>query len=352
MNQNFHLIINPGRFPWFSKELGKLMRYVRGGTIVESRDADHFRELIRQFVASGDSYLLIWGGDGTANLALNALMEEADDERRSQIAVGFLRGGSGNGIQDSYEVPKGLSAQVKTYLRSMRENLTQRVDLIRVEYDGKERYGQLFGSGLDAKILKERNNNKHFTGDKAPRAGFFPYITAAVRVVWNEARLRNQPEIIRMKEGRFAFRGTRTNAEFPFDRYEISSRAPLIEAGVRPYFGWYYKICPDVVCNDGFFDAYLFNVTTPFTVGFHLFYLWNGLYNRINQWQAKRSLPLIEHYKIKEMILKAEKGRLFHIDGELKKSDGDIKIQVVPKAMKFLVPTSFHEKFHPIHEHV
>ncbi|MDC7233492.1 MAG: diacylglycerol kinase family protein [Spirochaetales bacterium] len=350
MNRNFHLIINPGRYPWFSKELSKLMRYVHGATIVESKSPEHFKELIRNFVASDNPYLLIWGGDGTANLALNSLMEEASEERRKKIAVGFLRGGSGNGIQDSYEVPKGLSAQVKTYLISMKENLTQKVDLLKIQYDDKERYGQLFGTGLDAKILQERNSNTRMTGDKAPHPGFIPYVIPAVRIVWNDARLTSEVQHLEMKQGHFAFRGTRTNAEFPFDEYQIATRAPLIELGVRPYFGWYYKICPDVVCNDGRFDVYLFNVTSPMSIPFQMFYLWNGLYHRINQWNAKRGLPLIEHYKIKEMTLKAQPGRLFHIDGELKQTDGDINVKVEHKALNFLVPRSFHEKFHPIHE--
>jgi len=349
VNKNFHLIINPGRYPWYSRKLKKLMHFVKGGTIAESTSRDHFEVLIRKFIASGDSFLLIWGGDGTANLALNCLMKHADAERRKQIAVGFLRGGSGNGIQDSYEVPKGLSRQVKTYLKSMNENLTQNVDVFKVTHDGTETFGQLFGTGLDAGILESRNRNRRAGGDKAPHPGFLPYVIPAVKIIWKEARLLEIPQILKMEDGLFAFRGTRTNAEFPFDAYSLETRAPLIEAGVRPYFGWYYKICPDVVCNDGKLDVYLFNITSPLRMPFQLFYFWNGLYNRINNWNAKRGLPLIEHYKIRKMIIEAKKGRLFHIDGELYRTDDPIRVEIEPQALKFLVPRSFHEKFHPIH---
>jgi len=326
------------------------MRYIKGGTVAQSTSRDHFEELIKEFISTEDTYLLIWGGDGTANLALNCLMKHADAARRDRIAVGFLRGGSGNGIQDSYEVPKGLSRQVKTYLNSMEENLTQRVDLFKVSFDGRESYGQLFGTGLDAHILEARNRNRRISGDRAPHPGFLPYIIPAVKIIWNEARLRSIPRTLIMEDGLFAFRGTRTNAEFPFDKYKLETRAPLIEAGVRPYFGWYYKICPDVVCNGGKLDVYLFNVTSPLRMPFQLFYFWNGLYNRINNWNAKRGLPLIEHYKIRKMVAEAEKGRLFHIDGELNRTDGPITIEIEPKALRFLVPRSFHEKFHPIHQ--
>jgi diacylglycerol kinase family enzyme len=349
MDRKFHLIINPGRYPGFSKKLKRLMRYIEGGTIKESTSRDHFKELIIEFIKSRDSYLLIWGGDGTANLVLNILMKEADERRRNQIAVGFLRGGSGNGIQDSYEVPKILTKQVKTYLKSMDRNLTQKVDLLKVSYSGKTIYGQLFGTGLDARILQSRNLNRRTGGDKAPRPGFLPYLLPAIRIVWKETRLLSETQTLNMKNGRFAFRGTRTNAEFPFEKYTVKTRASLIELGVRPYFGWYYKICPDVVCNDGLFDVYLFNMTSPLAIPFQLFYLWNGQYDRINSWNAKRGLPLIEHYKIKEMYLQPLKERVFHIDGELKRSDGPVNIEVASQALQFLVPVSFYEKFHPIH---
>ena len=349
MSKDFHLIINPGRYPWFSRQLKKLMRYIQGATIKESVSAQDFQNKISDFVKSDAPYLLIWGGDGTANLALNTLMKEADSTRRKTLAVGFLRGGSGNGIQDSYEVPKGLSAQVKCYLDSMEKHLTQRVDLLKVEYDGKMSYGQLFGTGLDAQVLQSRNNNRRALGDKAPRPGFIPYLIPTVSTLWNHAKLLKEPQSLMMKRGRFAFRGTRTNAEFPFEEYGIETRAPLIELGVRPYFGWYYKICPDVVCNDGYFDAYLFNITNPMRIPFQLFFLWNGHYHRINHWNARKGLPLIEHYKISGMDIHARQGRLFHIDGELKQSDHEVRISVEPKALRFLVPRSFQEKFHPIH---
>ncbi|MDC7222540.1 MAG: diacylglycerol kinase family protein, partial [Spirochaetales bacterium] len=114
MNKRFQLIINPARYPYYAKQLEHLVNYIPRGTVHVSRSEEHFDELIKDFIESGDSYLLIWGGDGTANMALNCLMKGTDRERRKSIAVGFLRGGSGNGIQDSYEVPKRLKAQVRT----------------------------------------------------------------------------------------------------------------------------------------------------------------------------------------------------------------------------------------------
>ena len=56
LNRNFHLIINPGRYPWYSRKLKKLMRFIKGGTIAESTSREHFEELIRDFIESGDSY--------------------------------------------------------------------------------------------------------------------------------------------------------------------------------------------------------------------------------------------------------------------------------------------------------
>jgi diacylglycerol kinase family enzyme len=350
VNKNFQLIINPARYPYYAKQLEKLVAYLPLGKVHVSRDEEHFKTLIGDFIDSSDPYLLIWGGDGTAHLALNCLMARAAPDRLKNVSVGFLRGGSGNGIQDSYEVPHSLKKQVKTYLDSMEKGFTQRVDLLRVEFNGQVRYGQLFGTGLDSRILNARNNIVRLGKDKGPRPGFIPYIFPAVKTIYQGARLTDESQLITLKDGRFAFRGTRTNAEFPFKEYKVESRAPLMEVGVRPYYGWYYKICPDVVCNDGFMDAYLFNIVSRRSVIRNLPYLWNGLYHMINKRYARKGLPLIEHYKIREMGLSAQEERLFHIDGELYRTDGAIELAVEQRILKFLVPESFHEKFHPLHE--
>ncbi|MBN2628630.1 MAG: sphingosine kinase [Spirochaetales bacterium] len=349
MNKRFWLIINPARYPHIARQLKGIVKYIPRSTVRESRSEEHFRELIRDFIASGDSYLLIWGGDGTANIALNCLMK-ADKKRRDKIAVGFLRGGSGNGIQDSYEVPKNLRAQIRTYLESMENRRTQRVDLLKISFDEEVLYGQLFGTGLDAKALNARNSITQSGKKNHPRPGFIPYIIPAIKTVYRGARLQEEPLLLTLNQGRFAFRGTRTNAEFPFKEYALESRAPLLEVGVRPYYGWYYKICPDVVCNNGLMDAYLFNLTSPWKVLFSLFSLWNGHYHRINKRYAKKGLPLIEHYKIRKMTIHPQRGRLFHIDGELHRSDGEVTLKVKNQTLRFLVPESFHQKFHPLHE--
>ncbi|MDC7218312.1 MAG: diacylglycerol kinase family protein [Spirochaetales bacterium] len=350
MNKCFQLIINPARYPYYAKQLEHLVKYIPKGTVHVSRDEGHFRELITDFIKGNDPYLLIWGGDGTANMTLNSLMKGSDKKRLKSIAVGFLRGGSGNGIQDSYEVPHNLKAQVRTYLNSMEKGFTQKVDLLKVQFDGQTEYGQLFGSGIDSHVLGARNGITRNGTDNAPRSGFIPYVIPAIRTAYREARLLAEPQYIKMSKGRFAIRGTRTNAEFPFQEYTVETRAPLIEIGVRPYYGWYYKICPDVVCNDGYMDAYLFNLASRLSVLRNLPYLWNGLYHRINKRYAKKGLPLIEHYKIKEMEFSPREERSFHIDGELFQSDEAIRLSVKNKALKFLVPESFHEKFHPIHD--
>lgn len=232
----------------------------------------------------------------------------------------------------------------------MENGYTQRVDLLKVGFNGQTQFGQLFGSGIDSQILSARNKLTRAGGDRAPRPGLFPYLFPIFRIVRRGIHLLSQPQIISMKNGRFAFRGTGTNAEFPFKEYRLETHAPMIEAGVRPYYGWSYRICPDVVCNDGFFDTYLFNVTSRMSVFANLFYFWNGHYHRINKRWAKKGHPLIEHYKVKEMTLEPKEDRLFHIDGELYHSSGEITLGVKHRALKFIVPESFHEKFHPIHE--
>jgi len=323
------------------------MKKIPQAQVSVSENKAHFINLVYRFLQSPTPYLLIWGGDGTANLAINSLVKGKQYLTIGPKAIGFLRGGSGNGIQDSYEVPLSLKKQVQCYLDSMQKGFTQAVDILEVSWEDKRRFGQLFGVGIDAQILNSRNQKSSLLRPgKVVRPGLMNYITQAIKVIYTETQNRKSPLAIHLKEGKFAYKGTRTNAEFPFRDHRFSSEAAMIEVGTRPYYGAFFRICPDVVCNDGQMDAYFFNFQNKWAVLGNLYKLWNGWYSRVNQKWAKKKLPLIEHYKAREMVIKTKEELLFHIDGELYRGKGKISLRIRSEALTFLVPESFWQKFH------
>ncbi|RKX76410.1 MAG: sphingosine kinase [Spirochaetes bacterium] len=350
------LLINPTRYPKYVKILKKIVKKTNIPLVIESKNKEHFIEAVEDFYNSELKHLIVWGGDGTAHLAINALMKSRSKfPERGNKAIGFLRGGSGNGIQDSYEVPITIRNQLKVYGESLKNNYTQSVDLLKLRYGGEEIYGQLVGVGFDSYVLKRREMRKIKRGKNKHqiKSGLFNYMVSVLITYLKDYDNIYKDFIVELYNGKYAFRGTRVNAEFPVEYFKREVHCPMIELGTRPYYGKMFKICPDVVCNDGYMDVYLFNLSDKLSIVTNLPYLWNGWHHRINKKFAKRKKPIIERYEVKKAKIISSIPFFYHIDGELMEAEQDdndqysITLEVAPEAISFIVPGTFYRKFHP-----
>ncbi|MFP4383189.1 MAG: diacylglycerol/lipid kinase family protein [Spirochaetia bacterium] len=344
------MIINPSRYPAAVKMLKKILSKVTVGKVVESKSKEHFMEAVEEYYRSDLKYCIVWGGDGTAHAAINAVMKSANIPRGNQKALGFLRGGTGNGIQDSYSVPRYIRNQLAAYGESMKRHYTVPVDLMKI-YDGdREIFGQLWGAGFDVDVLSQRESKLQSKG--IVKSGIYHYIKSALDVFIKKDFENLSPFSVRMRNGKYAFKGTRVNAEVIFEEFVRNSRPVMIEAGTRPYYGKMFKVCPDVVCNDGNIDLYLFLMNSKGLVAGNMFSIWNGRHHKINRKLSRTGKGIIERYEIKEANVVSESPFDYHIDGELFRCQGtggkyEIKLQVIPQALNFLVPPRFYRLFHP-----
>lgn len=351
------LLINPTRYPKTVRLLKRILKEFKVPMVIETRDKDHFIQSVAQFSAGSYRNLLVWGGDGTVHEAINALVnaEIRPNANSPKKSIGFLRGGSGNGIQDSYEIPYSIYKQLKFFADSITHNYTIDVDLLQIENGTSLVYGQLVGLGFDVEVLKRRETQKFKSGKypEVTRSGVFNYIVSALMAYQNYNFLQRDQYVLTIHEGKYALRGVRVNAEFPIDVHQMTVNPLMMEVGTRPYYGRMFKVCPDVVCNDGNMDVYLFNFEEKMAVLYNLFSLWNGRHHKINQRFAKKDKPLIERYEIKKLKLHSERPFSYHIDGELKtvtdkiNNQYSLSISVKPRAISFLVPRTFYKKFHP-----
>ncbi len=343
--QNFTFLINPTRHPSSVKILKKILKRRRAAEVIDTRSRDELIEEVVKFCkSSGHGNLVIWGGDGTVHNAINAMMVHPPKHK----ALGFLRGGTGNGIQDSYEIPWRIGKQIETYIESAEHKYYEAVDLLKIETEQETLYGQLFGVGVDVDVLQVRKE-KFSSADKLIIPGIKYYVSAGLKVL-KSFDFKNLPESkLAFKNGKYALRGGKINAEFPFKTLLRETKSPLIEIGTRPYYGKRFKICPDVVCNDGKMDAYLFQFTNHFTVLRSLFSVWNGWHDRINNHLVKAGYPLIERYEVESTVLEMGEPFYFHVDGELYHSGpaARVKVTILPRVVNFLVPENFYRKFHP-----
>ena len=353
------LLINPTRFPNAVRRLKRYLQDYEIPRVMETKNQEHFIESVKQFSAGDYQNLLVWGGDGTVHQAINALMNSGtqfhEGSNQPKKSIGFLRGGSGNGIQDSYEEPFAIRKQLKIFAESIARNYTIDVDLLEINDGNSIVYGQLAGFGFDAAVLKNRETRNVTRGKRSPvsRSGIMNYVVSAWRT-YQDFDLQQQDRFtLKLYDGKYALRGTRVNAEFPIDMLQMPVHPVMMEVGTRPYYGRMFKVCPDVVCNDGNMDLYLFNFEDRTAILYNLFSLWNGRHHKINQRFAKKDKPLIERYEIKRLEISSMKPFNYHIDGELKMANQSVEgqyslsVSVKPRAISFLVPRTFYKKFHP-----
>ncbi len=341
------VVINPSRTPHLVSRLVLLLEKNKAGRVILTRDRDHFVREISDFASSPLRNLIVWGGDGSAHAALNALVRSGCSGKN----VGFLRGGSGNGIQDSYEVPFPLARQVAAFSESAAEDYTIAVDLLSVDDGTGPVYGQLCGLGFDVRVLERRSRHVSRKSGQA-KPGLRNYILSGLGTALFEPLSDGRSYHLDLMEGKFALRGQRTNAEFPFDGLSMDVSPVMLEIGTRPYYGGLFKVCPDVVCNDGYMDLYLFNFSSKLDILLNALSLWNGWHSNINSKFARSGKPLIERFEIRKARISSDGDFLWHVDGErrecLRRGDGRafLDVSVLSEAISFLVPAGFWRKFH------
>lgn len=350
------LLINPSRNPGQLRYLRRAAGRFGVGRTVETKDLRHFVTEVERFARGAEEHLLVWGGDGTAHEAINGLMRIKGDRREKAVppkSVGFLRGGTGNGIQDSYKVPYRISRQMAAYSTAARRGYALDVDLISVQSGEFQAWCQLAGFGLDANVLARRERQEEIGPRlRVPAAGFFNYLSAATGAILT-GEFRGHAITVDMRNGKYAFSGPRVNAEFPFRRLRLNRTPTLLEAGTRPFYGKLFRICPDVVCNDGVMDLYFYNFASRVTLGRYLPQIWTGRHGAINARTEREGQARIERFEVKQARIESKDPFMYHVDGELRKAHAEnpdryvVDLAVEARALRFLVPPSFYRLFRP-----
>ena len=337
--QSCFFLINPQKSPTGAQRLKRCLRKLPAARVVESRSRAHFIESVRIFCSSDREYLLVYGGDGSIHTAINEIVRYGQCRRK--IAVGFLRGGSGNGYQDSYSIPGPLGAQLSAFSESLRERFVMEVDLLKIASGEKTVYGQLVGIGFDARVLGRRDARQD---SEKVQSGLFNYLLPALLQFF-----RDFHRVHREYNFELLYGGSENVRECSGSRrLNRTVRCRMIEIGKRAFYGNRFRICPDALCNSGCMEVYLFNFNRRVQVVRHMGSLWRGRYEKINR---KGRKPFVEHYRGKSIKLTTCSPIEVHVDGELfypmETEDGicSITVSVVPHAISFVVPGEFYRKY-------
>lgn len=133
----------------------------------EVRGAGDARAYAVAGVANGVDAVVVFGGDGTTNLAATALVG-------TDVALGLVPGGTGNLLAGNLRIPGSPVAAAQTIARGR----VRRIDLGRLERpDGVRYFAVACGAGADARVMGETGSSQK------RRFGVGGYLATLARVL-------------------------------------------------------------------------------------------------------------------------------------------------------------------------
>jgi len=292
MNEKITVIVNPisgGR-----KDKTELLKIVsdyfsQNGnrvtlkTTSQRGDATKFAQ---QAVRDSDDLVVVVGGDGTINEVASGLVG-------SEVAMGIIPMGSGNGLARTLRIPQNIEKACK---------LISEGD--RVKIDTGKANGRFFalvaGVGFDAAV------GKRF--DEHHKRGAISYFYIGIKEFF-----LYKPETVKIS----------------FDEQLFEVEPFLIAAANGQQYGNNAIIAPDAKLNDGFLDITIIHYTSTFQIIRGLPKLFSG---------RLRRYPNADFYKTKSVRIQRSGPGVLNIDGEPVDEKSVIEISILPKSLKIIAP--------------
>jgi len=167
-----------------SQAIPKIQRILTGlglnFDLVISEHPGHGIDLARKAVLDGSDVIVVVGGDGTANEAINGMMA-AEKAGAAPVALGMIGAGRGNDFADTMGVPSDLEVACQ-YLAADRRHKIDIGQVFGGNYPQGRYFGNCVGVGFDAIATIE--------ADKLPRlGGFLSFLIAVLKtmIFYNKA---------------------------------------------------------------------------------------------------------------------------------------------------------------------
>jgi len=242
--------------------------------------------IAREAVQDGFDIVAAVGGDGTVNEVASAVVN-------SNVCLGIIPMGSGNGLARGLEIP----LQFKKACQILCEGKFRRIDVGKV--CGRYFFAT-FGVGFGALVTKRINTRS--------RRGVLPHLYIGLQEFFNYS-----PEEITLR----------------FDHRQITVKALLVAVANTIQFGNGAIIAPQAQPDDGLLDICIINDLNILQAVYHLPKLFTGHIDKIRYFETYRSSNV-------EIILPVPAP--IYVDGESLDGDARLKVSLVPKALKVIVP--------------
>lgn len=255
-------------------------------SIWHTEKAGHAVDLARKAREEAFDIVVAVGGDGSINEVASALLH-------CETVLGIIPAGSGNGLA----MHLGYGRDIDKAVQMLNTAKVQTIDCGRL--NGKP-FVNLAGIGFDGFVAKQMKDSIW--------RGFIAYFFKSVK-----AGLTYTPRVCTIETE---------------DR-SITKKCFVITVANGPMYGYSFQIAPDAKLDDGLFSVVIFK--------------------DVPRWQYFAAVPsslkgkiyeagFVEHYTARRIKVASEGINFVHIDGESIELEGDLEFEMVPKALKVLVP--------------
>jgi YegS/Rv2252/BmrU family lipid kinase len=261
----------------------------------------HAMEMVEENINKGYRKLIIVGGDGTMNEAVNGIFNQ-HEVATSDITLGMISVGTGNDWVRTFHIP----TEYKQVVKILKKEQTMLQDAGLVTYQNatgqKKRYFiNMAGLGFDGLVAKKTNDDKD-QGKTNPIiylknliASLFSYKASQCKVI--------------------------------VDGQEVNEKVFSLSIGIGQYNGGGMHQAPAALPDDGLFDVTLIKDMSKWSVVASLRSLYNGSIGK-----HKRVITLVG----KQIFIDANPPVLLETDGEsLGQSPFDF--QIVPKSIRVII---------------
>jgi diacylglycerol kinase (ATP) len=282
-------------------ELALLVKFKRDIISLEkTRYPGHATILADQAVKDKADLIIIAGGDGTINEVVNGL-------QGASLPLAIIPAGTANDLAAQYNIPNNIMLACDI----IKDGFARYADLIRInDWDFITTGGMALPceSLLIAEKVKRRRQAGRVISYLLKRK---IYLLSTLLAFLKQRQHRNKIAI--------RFDGECRNIDL----------FSLVVAN-QPILGGNYKVAPDAVNDDGLFDLFIIENGKG----------WRPLWKAVSMTRDGRqgNLNNVFMTKLSELTIESERPLAFFGDGEIKQHNTKYHIQVIPRAVKIIVP--------------
>ncbi len=248
----------------------------------------HIKQLTLQARERGCKRIIVCGGDGTINEAINALVD-------SDVKLGILPLGTGNDFARTLGIKENLDFACTV----VRDEKVRKIDLVRV--NGDKYYGSVGGIGFDAEVASWANRYKRF----APGATI--YLLAIL------AKL-------------FTYRFKQVS--IVHDTGKHTGEILMAAIGNTEWYGGGINITPTAIMDDGVLDICVVQKINKLKLLLFFPSVLKGTHTRFSE---------VKLYRTKKISITSETPLQLLGDGEIL-GETPVSLEVIPQALNIIAP--------------